>query len=326
SFRIVDSDGVELAAGKDLRVLAHEVRQHADEVATQVDSGLERSGIRTWDLGELPRVVQRHVGGRLLKAYPALADDGDSVAVVACPSAEEQAAMMWEGTRRLLRLQMPSPARQVDSLLDERTKSLMTTGAIASKVEWYNDIIATTLDRLLADAGGPAWNEPAWARLVADARNGFHDALVLSCAAASRIIAAHRDIRAAMASSVSEAVDPAMVDIAEQLDRLLYPGVLTAVGYDRLDDIERYLRAVLRRLDALPNNVRRDAELMQRCRALESDYDSLLATVPMSDDVEAVGWMLEEFRVSSFAQQLRTSVPVSEKRIRNEIHRLARGL
>ena len=326
SFRIVDSDGAELAAGKDLRVLAHEVRQHADEVATQVDSGLERSGIRTWDLGELPRVVQRHVGGRLLKAYPALADDGDSVAVVACPSAEEQAAMMWEGTRRLLRLQMPSPARQVDSLLDERTKSLMTTGAIASKVEWYNDIIATTLDRLLADAGGPAWNEPAWARLVADARNGFHDALVLSCAAASRIIAAHRDIRAAMASSVSEALDPAMVDIAEQLDRLLYPGVLTAVGYDRLDDIERYLRAVLRRLDALPNNVRRDAELMQRCRALESDYDSLLATVPMSDDVEAVGWMLEEFRVSSFAQQLRTSVPVSEKRIRNEIHRLARGL
>jgi ATP-dependent helicase HrpA len=93
-----------------------------------------------------------------------------------------------------------------------------------------------------------------------------------------------------------------------------------------LGDVDRYLRAIERRLDVLPDKPQRDAELMARCRSVEAEFDDLAATVAPSADVEALAWSLEELRVSSFAQHLRTPTPVSEKRIRKEIHRLARGL
>ena len=128
SFRIVGTDGRELARGKDLRALAKEVHATSTAIAATVDTGLEQRGLRAWTFGELPRVVEREVHGRLIAAYPALADDGDSVAIVACTSADEQVATMWDGTRRLVRLAMPAPARQVDALLDARTKTAMSTG------------------------------------------------------------------------------------------------------------------------------------------------------------------------------------------------------
>ncbi|NLA35490.1 MAG: ATP-dependent RNA helicase HrpA [Actinobacteria bacterium] len=326
TFRIVDADGSPLATGKDLRALAAEVRATSSAIATTVDTGLERSGLRTWDFGDLPSVVERTVDGRLLKAYPALRDDGESVSIVACTNPDEQRATHWDGVRRLLRLQMPGPARQVDALLSERTKTLMANGAVQTKVDWYQDIISCALDRIMANVGAAPITEAGWKHLVDRARAELHDSLSDACSLATRIVELHRDIAAARRASVAPALDAAIIDTGEQLDRLIYPGFMTGIGFERLADVERYLKAIVRRLDALANNTRRDTELMERCRRLEREYDDLCATVTITEEVEAIAWMLEEFRVSSFAQQLRTPTPVSEKRIRNEIHRLARGM
>jgi len=326
SFRIVGTGGEELAVGKDLRALAKEVHAESTAIAATVDTGLEQRGLRAWTIGELPKVVEREIGGRVIRAYPALADDGDSVSVVACTGAAEQASTMWDGTRRLVRLAMPAPARQVDSLLDQRTKNAMGQGAIQPKVDWYHDIIGCALDHLIADAGGPAWNEAAFDALVAHVRDGLHDALVATVDAATRLIAAHASIRRTLDRLGGDHLAASVGDARDHLDRLVYDGVLTGVGFDRLADLDRYLRAIDRRLTALPENPKRDAERMAVVRRLEAEFDRLAETVSPSDELEALAWQLEEFRVSSFAQQLRTPTPVSEKRIRNEIHRLARGL
>ncbi|MFN8051044.1 MAG: ATP-dependent RNA helicase HrpA [Acidimicrobiales bacterium] len=326
SFRIVGTDGAELAVGKDLRALAAEVHAEARAVAATVDTGLEQSGLRAWTFGDLPRVVERTVGGRVIKAFPALHDDGDSVSIAACTSPDEQADVMWAGTRRLVRLAMPAPARQVDTLLDERTKRAMSTAAIQPKVDWYHDIIGCALDQLIGLAGGPAYTEAAFDTLVASVRDGLHDTLATVTTAATNVVALHTSITRTLGSITAEPLASAVADAREHLDRLVYEGVLTGIGVDRLPNLDRYLRAIERRLANLPNNARRDAELMDRCRKLEAEYENLTDTVSPSDDLEALAWQLEEFRVSSFAQQLRTPTPVSEKRIRNEIHRLARGL
>ncbi len=326
SFRIVGIDGQELASGKDLRALAEQVHAEARAIAASVDTGLEQRGLRSWSFGDLPGSVDRIVSGRAVTAYPALADDGDSVAIVACTSVEEQAATMWDGTRRLVRLAMPAPARQVDSLLDQRTRDAMARSPVQPKVDWYNDIIGCALDHLIGEGGGPAWTAGAFDELVLVARDGLHEALVTVCGAATRLIARHSAILAMLDRLVAPPLAPAAADVREQLDRLVYEGVLTGVGFTRLDDLDRYLRAIERRLVTLPDHPRRDAELMERCRRIELEYEHLAETVSPSSDLEALAWMLEELRVSSFAQQLRTPVPVSEKRIRKEIHRLARGL
>jgi len=326
SFRIVGTDGRELATGKDLRALAKQVHAESTAIAASVDIGVDQRGLRSWTFGDLPGAVEQVVSGRVVTAYPALADDGDSVSIVACTSAEEQAATMWAGTRRLVRLAMPAPARQVDSLLPHHVKSAMAQSTVQPKVDWYNDIIGCALDHLIAAAGGPVWTEAAFDPLVGAVREGFHDSLVAVVDAATTLIALHSTIRRTLDQLVSAPVAPAVADVREQLDRLVYEGFLTGVGFTKLDDVERYLRAIERRLATLPANPTRDAELMARCRTLEAEYENLTETVSSSADLEALAWTLEEFRVSSFAQQLRTPTPVSEKRIRKEIHRLARGL
>ena len=88
SFRIVDTDGRELAIGRDLRALAKQVHAEATAIVATVDTGLEQRGLRTWTFGDLPRTVERNVNGRVITAYPALADDGDSAAIVACTSSQ----------------------------------------------------------------------------------------------------------------------------------------------------------------------------------------------------------------------------------------------
>jgi len=326
SFRVVGIDGRELARGKDLRALAAQVHAESAAIAASVDTGLEQRGLRSWSFGELPRRIESVVDGRLVTAYPALADDGDAAAIVACTSAEEQAATMWVGTRRLVRLALPAPARQVDSLLDDRTKTAMAQSPVQPKVDWYQDIISCALDHLIARAGGPAWEATGFDRLVAAVRDEFHETLVAVTDAATALIALHTGIRRTLDQLVAAPLAPAVADARQHVDRLVYPGFLTGVGYARLDDVRRYLRAVEWRLAKAPDNPRRDAELMDRCRRLEDEYEDLARTVSPSPDLEALAWALEEFRVSSFAQQLRTRVPVSEKRLRKEIHRLARGL
>ncbi len=326
SYRIVGIDGRELAVGRDLRALAEQVRAESAAIAASVGTGLEQRGLRAWSFGELPRRIESVIGGRVVTAYPALADDGDSVAIVSCTSVDEQATTMWAGTRRLVRLALPAPARQVDSLLDDRTKKAMAASPVQSKVDWYQDVIGAALDHLIATHGGPAWEATGFDRLVAGATDGFHETLAVVAASATRLIALHTAIRRRLDQLVAAPLAPAVADVRAQLDRLVYPGMLTGVGFDRLDDVERYLRAIDWRLDRLADHLRRDAELMARCRRLEAEFDDLTRTVSASAELESLSWSLEELRVSSFAQHLRTRVPVSEKRIRNEIHRLARGL
>jgi ATP-dependent helicase HrpA len=326
TFRIVGTDGRELASGKDLRVLAEQVRAESAAIAATVDTGLEQRGLRSWSFGELPRTVERQVDGRLLTAYPALADDGDSAAIVACTRAAEQATTMWAGTRRLVRLAMPAPARQLDRLLDQDTRAAMARSTVQSKVDWYNDVIGCALDHLIAGAGGPAWDAAAFDRLVEAVRDGFHDTLGQVAASAAGLIARHTAIRRRSDELVAAPLVPAIADVRQHLDRLVYRGVLTGVGFSRLDDVDRYLRAIERRLAVLPDRPQRDAELMARCRGVEAEYDDLAATVSPSAELESLAWALEELRVSSFAQQLRTPAPVSEQRIRKEIQRIARGM
>jgi ATP-dependent helicase HrpA len=104
-----------------------------------------------------------------------------------------------------------------------------------------------------------------------------------------------------------------------QVSRLIYPGFVTATGYRRLPHLTRYLQAVARRLDKLPENPARDAANMAVAQRAEQAYRQAVADLPPARrhdaDVTEVRWMLEELRVSLFAQTLGTAVPVSENRV-----------
>jgi ATP-dependent helicase HrpA len=133
------------------------------------------------------------------------------------------------------------------------------------------------------------------------------------------VLDAAREVSRRLEPLTAVPLQPARADVRAQLARLVYPGFIAATGVDRLPDVERYLRAAARRLERLPDVVAVDRDRMNTVHELERAYRERLAAVPGSVALREVPWMLEELRVSHFAQSLGTRGPISAKRIRRAL-------
>jgi ATP-dependent RNA helicase HrpA len=314
TFRVVDGDRT-LAAGKDLVELKQRLAPEVRATLSHAGTDLERRGLREWTIGTLPRSYER--GG--MKAYPALVDEGDSVAVRMLGSEAEQRRAMWRGTRRLLLLNAPSPMRLIQRRLTNQAKLALSHNPHGGVGKLFDDCFACATDRLMAEAGGPAWDEAGFTRLNDHVRAGLHDAADAVVTQVERVLSVAHAIEVRLKTTGSAALVPALADIRAQLSALVFPGFVTATGWDRLSHLVRYLRAIERRLDRLPDNPGRDRDLMLQVHALQADYERLSEGAPdgaAGGPLQDIRWMLEELRVSFFAQQLGTAHPVSEKRIR----------
>jgi ATP-dependent helicase HrpA len=245
------------------------------------------------------------------------------VAVRTFASAAEQHDAMWAGTRRLLLLGAGSPAADVQRRLRNDTKLALASAPFATVAEVVDDVVAAALDEVLADAGGPAWDEVGFAALQADVRKRLVPRAVEVAVGAGRVLAAARDVERRLSSLTAAALQPAATDISVQVARLVHPGFVSAAGTARLADVERYLAAVSVRLDKLARDPHRDRRLMQQVEGVEAAYERVRSGGgPEAADVR---WLIEELRVGLWAQTLGTAVPVSEARVRREIDRLAAG-
>lgn len=319
TFAVESADGTELARGKDLDALQHELAAPVRRaVADAVAGGLDRTGLRTWpeDLDEVPRSVERTVGGHTVRGYPALVDTGDAVDLHVFPTAAEQQASMGPGTRRLLRLAVPSPVKAVERQLQPRTKLVLGANPDGSLQALLEDCADAATD-LLAPA--PAWTREEFTEL----RNRVAADLVPTTAGivtrVEKALAAAHDVEVALPTAPSAAQADAIADIRAQLDRLLPRGFVAATGAAHLADLNRYLLAMSKRLERLPHGPAADRERMDRVHAVEDAYDELVRALSparaVGADIRDIGRQIEELRVSLWAQQLGTPRPVSEQRI-----------
>ncbi|HEX6388434.1 MAG TPA: ATP-dependent RNA helicase HrpA, partial [Solirubrobacteraceae bacterium] len=163
TFRLEDEHGDRIAAGDDLARLREEVRPRLRAQLTAAVPGLERSDVRAWTIGDLPRHVE--LPGTGVRGHPALVDEHDVVGVRVLESPEAQAAAMRAGTRRLLRLTVPSPLRHVRDRLGNAAELAIASAPHGSVAAALEDAIDATVDALVVQAGGPAWDEAGFARL-----------------------------------------------------------------------------------------------------------------------------------------------------------------
>ncbi|WP_019630486.1 ATP-dependent RNA helicase HrpA [Actinomadura atramentaria] len=328
TFRVVDETGATVAEDADLdalkRRLAGRMRGTLAKAASA--EGVERAGLTSWTVGELPRVYERGQNGYAVKAYPALTDEGDTVAVRMYETEAEQRRAMWRGTRRLVLLNAPSPAKQIRAGLGNRAKLALSHSPHGSVDALFADCVTAAADALIADAGGPAWDEAAFTRLYDRVRADLYDVTAQIVGHVERVLAAAHEIDRRLRGSVSLTLVPALTDARARLDALVHDGFVTATGRARLPDLARYLKALQIRLDKLPDNPGRDRQLAHQAEALEQEYAAALRRLPPArrddDAARAVRWMLEEYRVSLFAQQLGTRLPVSDKRVRKALAQL----
>ncbi|MPY93796.1 MAG: ATP-dependent RNA helicase HrpA [Acidimicrobiia bacterium] len=324
TFQVEGHEGLPVAVGKDLATLKDQLRGHVRAAISQAAHGLERTGLRAWEGGEIPRVVEVAEGGHALRAYPALVDEGDSVALRLLPTEGEQRAAMAAGTRRLLLLTVPSPSRAVQNRLKKPTRAALARLPQAAAAALLEDAVAVAVDELVARGGGPAWAPEDFAALQAEVRAGLVDAALGASEAIGRVLTSLRSVEAGLDAVTAPALQPAVVDMRAQLDRLVHPGFVRAAGAPRLGDVARYLEAMEHRLGRLAADARRDLERTRQVQRLEAEYSQLAASLPApAPGLEQVRWMLEELRVSYFAQSLGTAQPISEARVRRAMSELS---
>ncbi|MFF4950985.1 ATP-dependent RNA helicase HrpA [Streptomyces chattanoogensis] len=343
TFRVVDERRRKLAEAKDLEALRLKLkpktraaiskafeqaaeRPAGDRRGAKGDgaaalAGLEqRTGLTSWTIGALPRTFETRRAGQPLKAYPALVDEGSSVAVRLFDTEAEQLEAMWAGTRRLILLNVPSnPAKFAQDKLSNQQKLALSRNPHGSIGALFEDCVTAAADRLIAARGGPAWDEESFRKLFDAVRADLVDATLKTIRQAQEVLAAWQACERRLKDTTFPSLLPSLADVKEQLAALIKPGFVTAHGAKRLPDLMRYLVAVDRRLQQLPTNAERDRTRMAKVKEMQDEYAWLLEQFPQGRPVPAeareIRWMIEELRVSYFAHALGTAYPVSDKRI-----------
>ncbi|MDT7539876.1 MAG: ATP-dependent helicase HrpA [Actinomycetota bacterium] len=312
TFRVEDEQGQVLAEGKDLAALREQLAPKVQRALSTAAGGLERTGLTSWV--DVPRTVAAGAG---VTGYPALVDEGSSVALKVLGSEPEQTAAMWNGVRRLLLLSVPSPVKAIAGRLSNASKLAVTANPHGSVVALLDDCVVAAVDALMKGAGGLVWDEASYQRLRDQVRGELHDATDRVLRSVEQVLTLWATLRPQLSG-----ISAAQVDMREQLDRLVRPGFVTEAGLDRLPDLVRYLTAIEARLSKLPRDAERDRREMATVHAVQEEVDALLRKRPHDPRASELPWLVEELRVSLFAQGMRTKQPVSEKRIYKAIDAL----
>jgi ATP-dependent helicase HrpA len=334
TFSVLGYDGQVLARGKVVADLYRQLRPQMSRALQEAAARAPFTGRRSvsWDFGDLPKTFEPEWNGYRLRGYPALVDDGDAVTVRVFADGASQRAAMAAGARRLLLLNLPSRRALVDTLerqLDNRTK--LALGALSlppyrSTREMAEDALAAAVDQVVAAEGGPPWRAADFDALVTAVRQQVEPVARKGVVAGGRVVSKLQELGrrsdelSARATAAGSPVAAALEDISAQLADIGGPRFVSRAGLGRLADVERYLVAVERRLEKLPTDPRRDLALTHRAQALQKKLVEAEAVAGADRDaLVEVGWMLQELRVSLFAQSLGTRTPVSEERISRAI-------
>ena len=320
TFRVIDDKRKKVAESKDLLALKEQLRAQVQQTLSQVaDDDIEQEGLTLWSFGPLPQEYSQKRGGFEMKAYPALVDQKDSVAIQLFDSPVAQQTAMWAGQRRLVLLNVPSPIKYLQEKLPNKAKLGLYFTPFGKVAELIDDCIACGCDQLMQQHGGLSWNSDTFQQQKEVIRGELNEAVVKIAAQVEQILTAAHGIRKLFKGKMTLELAFAHSDIQAQLERLIHKGFVTATGAARLPDLLRYLKGIERRMEKIPVDANRDRMYMLKVQHVEQAYQQLVGKLgkgqAMPEEVRNVRWMIEELRISYFAQVLGTPYPVSDKRV-----------
>ncbi|MFA0897770.1 ATP-dependent RNA helicase HrpA [Vibrio cholerae] len=324
TYRAVDHRNRKLNESCDLHELKESLKEKVQETLSQVaDDDIEQRDLQTWSFGELPKVYQQKRGGFEVRAYPALVDKKDSVEIKLFETEQEQLSAMRAGQRRLILLNVPSPIKYLHANLPNKSKLGLYFNPYGKVLDLIDDCIACGVDKLIEERGGMVWEPQAFEALKEHVRAELGDTVVEIAKQVETILTTAYNINKRLKGKVDFTMAFALSDVKAQIEGLIFSGFATECGWKRLPDILRYMRAIERRMEKLPVDPNKDRLHMLKIESVANKYKELLNKIPkgmaIPDNVREIRWMLEELRVSYFAQQLGTPYPVSDKRIINAI-------
>ena len=324
TFAVEDSRRRRLGRGKGLEALREELAGHVQHGMSRAGASIERTGLTAWDLDDLPETFTTTSGKHTVVGYPALVDEGSSVAVRVLPDEQQALGAHRAGVRRLLLLGTAPPWKRVLARLTNAQKLALADNPHGSVPALLDDALAAAVDDIVTQhVTGPVRSRAAFDEALAATRTHVAQRVLTVVAEVEPVLAQRTEVLALLDRMTAPAVAVTVADVRAQLDGLLRPGFVADTGLARLPDLRRYLRGISLRLERAADNPRRDAGHQESIDAVEGAYADLLDALPplrrRSPDVVAIGWMIEELRISLFAQSIGTAQSVSAKRVRAAI-------
>jgi ATP-dependent helicase HrpA len=321
TFAVVGERGKVLASGKSLSALQLQLKAPARESVARATStpksDLEREGLTTWDFDELPRTLDTKHAGGVVRAWPALVDSGKSVSIQLMSTEVDQLRSQRGGVRRMLQLAIPAPTAYVQEHLTTAEKLALAASPYRSNAELFDDCLAACIDAVVDTSTIFTRSEFAAARERVNA--GIVDAMFDAVSDVSRVLAAAREADRAISAASNVALLAPLADARAQLGSLVHPGFVSRAGLVRLRRVPVYLQGIVHRVGKLAENLGRDRTWQAEVQEATQRYVSAGGDLPLQPDAPAhlarARWMLEELRLSLFAQHLPTAEPVSLQRI-----------
>ena len=324
NFKVTDARGRVLDSGRDLRQLQERFRDRARErFASPRRWDWEREGVTDWDFGELPGQLQTVIDGVTIQGWPALVDRRHSIALKVMERPEQARAATPAGLRRLFRLRLAQQVKTLQKGLPDLKTLCLHYACLGRCEELQADLVDAVLDRSFLDAPETIRDRTAFEARLEQGRPRLGPEAAALCRRLAEILEAHTAVRKILNDPRNPPPAWAVQDIGAQLDGLVFPGFVLSTPAPWLDQLPRYLKAVQRRLDKLKHAPGRDQDLTRQLAPLWQRYQEACEKDPSrSESLAEYRWMLEELRVSLFAQELKTLMPVSVKRLEKLWRRL----
>jgi len=345
NFRVVDEHGRQLGMGRQLSTLKAELGGQARSAFQALaalkgavpaaatapspvspakaqrlptDAGpaalVESPRYTAWTFGELPELMEVKKGGQVLIGFPALVDKGTHVEIEVFDEPDVAAAKHRVGLRRLVALQIKEPLKYLEKNIPDLQKMAVAYMPLGSQEELRDQIIDVALDRAFLQDPLPT-DDGSFKARIDEGRTRLN----LIAQEVARLAGTVLTEYAAALRKLKDSRPPKDVadDVQAQLQRLVPKRFVSAAPYGQLQHYPRYLKAIVLRLDKQRADPTRDAQRLAELRPLEQRYVRRLADLKGQHDarLDEYRWLLEELRVSFFAQELRTPQPVSVKRL-----------
>ena len=327
NYKLIDEHGRQLDMNRSLLALRGEWGKEAkEEFAELHETPSEYTRLTDWTFGELPELMEVPVGKQTVIGYPALIDDGETVSLKVFDSAEEAADAHRKGLSRLFMLQFKEQVKYFDKNVPGLTQMAMQFMALGSSDDLKRQIVDLSFERACLTEPLPTTPEAFKARCAeAKARLGLIMQEV--CRLVGTVLSEWQTVVKKLPAF--KAYPEVIQDIEAQLGRLIGKRFVVETPFERLQHYPRYLKAIGVRLDKLKANAARDAQAMTDYAKLWTNYErralQLAKMGAVDPQIEQFRWLLEELRVGLFAQELRTPVPVSVKRLEKQWEGIRHG-
>ncbi|HEY8354806.1 MAG TPA: ATP-dependent RNA helicase HrpA [Methylophilaceae bacterium] len=319
NFRIVDDKGRELGMGRNWNALRQQLGQAAQLTFRSASPDIEKAGLRQWDFGDLPATLSFARDGRQLTGYPALEDQKDSVAIRLFDTAAAAEEAHRAGVRRLMRFELKEQMRQLEKGLPGFNQYALLLRNLIAPDDLREDMLTAIADRAFIAEDELPRSNAAFMALKQRARTRL-PAVVEASARLVQSIANEYQALTQKLHGLPPAMSRVKREVEGQLAELLPRHFMTETPWDRLQHLPRYLKAMQLRLDKYPGNSERDGRHAQAIQQLWQRWSERVqarrkAGQEISQALADYRWLIEELRVSLFAQELKTPFPVSVKRL-----------